>query len=141
MKTIEELKDDERRGITQKSLSRYLEVTFVALVIAAVVQGITSDWRLAFPCFIVGLYWFITHSHNNKAIISIAVYSFLVAVFLFYFERGSIEHIDCAFADNYLECLENGSSTFIKILSIQSLLWIFGGFLVFMSQQYKKTVK
>jgi hypothetical protein len=138
MRTLEDLKNDGRQEITRKTISRYLEITFVALIIGAIVQGITSDWRLAFPCFIVGLYWFITHSHNNKLIVGFAVYAFIVAVLLFYFEKGSIEQIDCTFADDYLECLESNAPTFIKVLNIQSLLWIFCGFLVYMNQQYKK---
>lgn len=127
----------ENPGITRKTVSRYLEITFTALVATAAVQGITEDWRLAFPCFVVGLYWFVTNHHNNKLIISFAVYAFSVAVLMYYFDKGPTERINCTFADNYLDCLKNSEPTFVKISGIQSVIWIFGGFLVYMSQQYR----
>lgn len=135
MKTSEELLDEEKLGITRKTVSRYFEITFAALLASAAVQGITEDWRFAFPCFIVGLYWFVTHHHNNKFIISFAVYAFSVAGLMYYFDKGPIEHINCTYADNYLDCLENSEPTFIKVINIQFLIWIFGAFVVYMSHQ------
>ncbi|MCP5273856.1 MAG: hypothetical protein H6936_03175 [Burkholderiales bacterium] len=138
MKTLEELQEEEKLGITRKTVSRYLEITFASMLVVVLVQGITSDWRLAFPCFITGLYWFVTNHHNNKVLISCAVYVFIVAVLMYYFDRGQTEDINCLGADNYLDCLKDNERTFIKALDILLLIWVFGFFVIYMSQQHKR---
>ncbi|SEN71605.1 hypothetical protein [Nitrosomonas marina] len=127
-------------GITRKDSSRYLEITLAAMVIAAIAQGITGDWRLGFPCFITGFYWFATHDHDKKVVTSLAVYAFITMILIFYFEKAPEHKIDCSEADDYFCCLRDNKIN-TTVYNIMVVTWFFGMFVVYMNQQHRRSIR
>jgi len=137
MKTLEDYKREEKLGITRKNSSRYFEITFAAMIIAAAVHGITGDWRLGFPCFITGLYWFVTNDHDNKILMSCGVYTFVTTILILHFEKGPENKADCGEAIDYFCCLATNKIN-SNATGIMAAIWFFGIFVVYMSRQHKK---